>query len=154
MSLRTHPTRMPSCYHPQHSCGKVKFSQASVILSMGGVCQTSPWANAPGQTPPGQMATAADGMHPTGCILVISYNYCCMSERTHHYHLPKLWEGNVFTPVCDSVPGGVCPGGVGVSVRGGVVTETPNMVKSGVVRILLECLLVQIILTAFRLCGF
>ena len=36
------------CYHPQRSCGKVIFSQASVILSTG-VClpaipgQTSPW---------------------------------------------------------------------------------------------------------------
>ena len=51
MSLRTHPTRMASCYRPQHSCGKVKFSQASVIMSTGGVCQTPPWADAPRQTP-------------------------------------------------------------------------------------------------------
>ena len=49
-------------YRPQCSCDKVMFSQASVILSIGGVSQTFPWADTPYspgrqpsvQTPPGQ----------------------------------------------------------------------------------------------------
>ena len=46
------------------------------------------------------------------------------------YYRPqkKLWEGNVFTPVCHSVHGeggGLCP--AEVSVQGGIsVTETPR----------------------------
>ena len=74
-------------YH--RSCGKVIFSQASVILSTWGGCvwQTppawadpsprdppwadTPWADTPRQTPPWAdtplpAATAADGTHPTG----------------------------------------------------------------------------------------
>ena len=50
-------------YRPQRSCGKVMFSQASVILFTGGgemVWQTPPWADTPQQT-----ATVADGSHPT-----------------------------------------------------------------------------------------
>ena len=41
------------CYRPQRSCGKVMFSQASVILSMGGGVpgRHTPWADPPGQTP-------------------------------------------------------------------------------------------------------
>ena len=35
-----HSTGMLSCYHLQHSCGKVMFSQASVILF-------TPWADIP-----------------------------------------------------------------------------------------------------------
>ena len=71
----------------KRSCGKVMFLHLSVILSTGGgVCpsacwdtphgQTPPWADTPwantprADTPwantPQQMATAADGMHPTG----------------------------------------------------------------------------------------
>ena len=56
----------------------------------------------------------------------------------------KLREGNVFTPVCDSVDGvgsvqgGFCPGGLcsegalsrGVSVWGVSVEETPHTVAS------------------------
>ena len=41
-------------YRPQRRCGKVMFSQASVILFTGG-----------GEVCP-EMATAADGTHPTG----------------------------------------------------------------------------------------
>ena len=67
----THPTGMLCCYHPQHSCGKVMFSQASVILFTGGVWQTPPSGQTPhlgrhsprADTPP--MVTAADGTHPT-----------------------------------------------------------------------------------------
>ena len=80
-------------YRTQCSCGKVMFSQASVILFTRGVWQTPPgqtppWADTPRQTPPwaettpGQtsplgrhsladtpppeMATPTDGTHPTG----------------------------------------------------------------------------------------
>ena len=72
-------------YRLQRSCGKVIFSQASIILSTGGVCQTPPGQTPPVQTspslprqpsswadtlwagtPPRQTATAADGTHPTG----------------------------------------------------------------------------------------
>ena len=62
------------CYRPQRSCGKVMFSQASVILFTGGVWQTRhlsrhppPGRHPPGLTPPFQQtAIAADDMHPTG----------------------------------------------------------------------------------------
>ena len=66
-------------YRPQGSCGKVMFSQVSVILFMRGgvvVWQTlpldkhppPPWQTPPhGQTPPwADPPTAADGTHPTG----------------------------------------------------------------------------------------
>ena len=59
-----------------------------------------------------------------------------------YYYRPQttLWEGNVFTPVCDSVHwGGV------VSVQGVSVMEIPHppvMVEERVVSILLECILV------------
>ena len=66
-------------YRPQRSCGKVMFSQASVILFTGEcipACtgadtpwQTPPWADTPQADTPLQTpmtATAADGMHPTG----------------------------------------------------------------------------------------
>ena len=67
----------------------------------------------------------------------------------------KLRQGNIFTPVCDSVHGGggfsvggslsrggFCPGGV--SVQKGSVRETPPQPYGYVrtVRILLECILV------------
>ena len=43
-----------SFYRSQRSCGKVMFSQASVILftGAGGVWQKPTWANPPGHTPP------------------------------------------------------------------------------------------------------
>ena len=49
----------------------------------------------------------------------------------------KLWEGNVFTPVCDSVHpgGGLCPGDL---CHG----DPPSTVEGCAVRILLECILV------------
>ena len=65
----------------KRSCGKVIFSQACVKNSVhgaGGVCLSACWDTPPGQTPsppPGtpcpvhagiDMATAADGTHPTG----------------------------------------------------------------------------------------
>ena len=75
------------CYRPQRSCGKVMFSQASVILSTGeGVCGRHPPAKCMlGYTPPAKCmlgytqpcpvhagihappaATAAKSTHPTG----------------------------------------------------------------------------------------
>ena len=78
-------------YRPQRSCGKVMFSQVSVILSAGGAylgshplgrhptCTDTPWADPPGRQPPwadtqpppgadspGHTPTVADGTHPTG----------------------------------------------------------------------------------------
>ena len=76
-------TSVRNFYRPQRSCGKVMFSQASVILFTGrrGVAETPradtpprpvhAWINTPpaqcmlGYTPP-PTATAADGTHPTG----------------------------------------------------------------------------------------
>ena len=52
-----HPTGMHTCYHPQCSCGKVMFSQASVILSIGGrgcVADPSPRADPQSDTPLGR----------------------------------------------------------------------------------------------------
>ena len=70
-------------YRPQRSCGKVMFLHLSVILSTGGCVYPSKHLGrlTPGQTPqvdtpradtpqtdthPQQMATVADGTHPTG----------------------------------------------------------------------------------------
>ena len=73
-------------YRPQPSCGKVMFSQASVILITGKVCGRHPPGRHPsGQTPPlpnacwdthtpaqcmlgytTPAATEPDGTHPTG----------------------------------------------------------------------------------------
>ena len=47
-------------YRPQHSCGKVMFSQASVILGGGGG-----WGGGRAWQEAGETATAADGTHPT-----------------------------------------------------------------------------------------
>ena len=86
-------------YRPQHSCGKVMFLQASVILFTGGggciqACtraDTPSWADTPlgrhppRQTPPRQTpptATAADGTHPTGM------HSCFLCINIHH----QLWE--------------------------------------------------------------
>ena len=88
-------------YHPQSSCGKVMFSQASAILftGLGGVylegCgrhpprQTPQWADIPpkadipGQTPPRQTPL---GRHPpTQCMLGnMSFEYI-----TSNYH--QIW---------------------------------------------------------------
>ena len=68
----------------------------------------------------------------------------------HYRPQTKLREGNVFTPVCDSVHrGGLCPGGSlskwgGSLSRGVSVMETPpGTVEQRAVRILLECILVM-----------
>ena len=80
------------------SCGKIKFSQASVILSMGGVCMAgcmhgrghASWGHAWWGCMAGDMhgrwrvcipretATAADGTHPTGMHSCVGY---CFKRR-------------------------------------------------------------------------
>ena len=103
-------TRSLNDYHPQRSCGKVIFSQASVILSSGGVYSSMHWGRhpPPRQTPrwadtspcpvhagihtpftvhagihPHPAATAADGTHPTGM------HSCLEISRTHNN--TKYW---------------------------------------------------------------
>ena len=95
-------------YRPQRSCGKVMFLHLSVILFTGGMCgqtpngQTPSWADTPGQTPPldrhppqadtplgrhppKEMATAADGMHPTGMhSCLICYRITRLLCRTNN----------------------------------------------------------------------
>ena len=59
-----------SYYRPQRSCGKVMFSQVSVILFTGGLCVCG--KHPPRQTPPGQTFPVADiplGRQPTGQTL-------------------------------------------------------------------------------------
>ena len=56
-------------YGPQHSCGKVMFSQSSVILFMGacmvgGMCGRGDMRGR-GACVAGETATVADGTHPT-----------------------------------------------------------------------------------------
>ena len=65
-------------YRPQRSCGKVMFLHVSVILFTGGrgVWQADTLLSgrqspAGRQPPPPGRATAADGTHPTGMLLVI-----------------------------------------------------------------------------------
>ena len=52
-------------YCPQQSCGKVIFSQASVILFTGGGCN---WAGTPRQVHPPTTITAAYVLHSTGML--------------------------------------------------------------------------------------
>ena len=94
LTRQMHRPIICTSYRPQRSCGKVMFSQASVILLTGEgisaqgvcVCGRHPLANTlPGQTPPCSVHagihthpcpvhagihppadTAADGTHPTG----------------------------------------------------------------------------------------
>ena len=68
-------------YRPQRSCGKVMFSQASVILSRGCLADTHPSGQTPPrQTPPQHTAIAADGTHHTG---MHSCHFCV--------HFPSHW---------------------------------------------------------------
>ena len=93
------------------------FLHLSVILSTGGggvwfsACldTTPPRSRHP---QPQQMATVADGMHPTGM-------HSCYRLQM------KLWEGNVFTGVCDSVQRGVPGSGRGVPGPRGCLVENP-----------------------------
>ena len=94
-------------YRPQRSCGKVMFSQASVILFTGGVSalgcvwQTPPpQADAPHQadtplpgacwgTPP-LVATAADGTHPTGM-------HSCSSKYILHMYWYFAYISRIYS---------------------------------------------------------
>ena len=80
----------------RNEVAKVMFLQVSVILLMGGclVLVGGAWSwgvpgprgclvlggGIPACTPPGDAATAADGMHPTGmhscliCVILVQYN--------------------------------------------------------------------------------
>ena len=57
-------------------------------------------------------------------VISLLSDVLCNSIQTHavmYCQITKLWEGNVFTPVCYSVHRGLCPGRVsvqGVSVQG------------------------------------
>ena len=58
----------------KRSCGKVMFLHLSVSYSIHGGVSAPVHAGIhtpPGQTPPWQTATAADGMHPTGMYYVV-----------------------------------------------------------------------------------
>ena len=91
-------------YRPQRSCGKVIFSQVSVILSMGGVSQhalgqTPPWVDTPtpGQTPPPHRQTplAETPWADTPCPMCAGI----------HTPLPSAcWD------TCRPTPGGRCCG--------------------------------------------
>ena len=87
----------PSCYRPQRSCGKVMFSQVSVILFTGGCasqhalgqtppCRPPPTGRPPGQTPPAQCILGYTPHTHTG-------GYC--SGRYASY-----WNAFLFEEVC------------------------------------------------------
>ena len=113
------------------SCGKVMFSQTSVILSRGGVWQTPPRADSPGQTLPRRWPLQRTVRILLECIFV---------------HL-SVHRGVGF-PACNQPSGGgpayrrrgytsgVCL--QGVSLWGGQHLE----LEKWAVRILLECFLV------------
>ena len=70
-------------YRPQHSCGKVMFSQASVILFIRGVSvSVHAGIDPPLQVhPPPTTVTAADGTHPTGMLSCLRF----ISARQRSY---------------------------------------------------------------------
>ena len=81
-------------YRPQRSCGKVMFSQASVILFTGrgfvsqhALGQTPPDRHSLVDTPRPPTVTAADGTHPTGmhscCKCVQAASLCKDKLITH-----------------------------------------------------------------------
>ena len=89
-------------YRPQRSCEGYVFTPVCHSVHRGGLVQCMLGYHTPrSRHPPSQqMATVADGMHPTGM-------HSCYRLQM------KLREGNVFTGVCDSVHRGVPgPGGV------------------------------------------
>ena len=117
-------------YHPQRSWSKVIFSQASVILSTGGVCSRGgPGSGGvpaprgmpapggclvlgvPGGEPPGA-ATAAGGTRPNGKH---SCPICFYRPQM------KLQEGNVFISICLSF----CSGGAHVTITHDALGPAP-----------------------------
>ena len=86
-------------------------------------------------------------------------DYTVQHKNINHYRpQTKLREGNVFTPVCHSVQGGVYPSMqwakwgcvTGVCNQGGV-QPPPQPVNKRAVRILLECFLVSLFIQKLRL---
>ena len=83
-------------YRPQRSCGKVMFSQESVILFTGGGCiPACTGTDTSRQTPPGRHTPPPDG-HCSGRY----------ASYWNAFLLPPanvVCEGYVFTGICDSV---------------------------------------------------
>ena len=84
-----------SDYRPQCSCGKVMFSQASVILFTGRAATP----------PPPETATAADGTHPTGmysCFLLVFTKIFILFKCGLHLPLGKCLQKHQF--ITDTLP--------------------------------------------------
>ena len=87
--------RQITCYRPQRSCGKVMFSQASVILfTEEGVYPSMHLGSPPEQTPPVQTPPRADTPQadtPPQCIL--GYTPPCPVHVGIHTLLPSAcWD--------------------------------------------------------------
>ena len=80
-----------SFYRLQQSCGKVMFSQVSIILSMGGVWQTPPWAD----TAPWADTNRADGYCSRQYA---SYWYAFLLIYLFHTNTAQKCVKNVMTP--------------------------------------------------------
>ena len=89
-------------YRPQRSCGKVMFSQVSVILFTGGLWQTPPWVDTPtpgltplGRPPPRQTPPLRWLLqHPTGmhsCLLML-YVWIFMDNYSGELFFPKTFH--------------------------------------------------------------
>ena len=127
-------SRYITCYRPQRSCGKVMFSQASVILFTGGV----------------SVPACSTGHMTRGSL----------SRRVSVWGIP-VWDLSGWRGLClGGCPGGLCLGDLcpgdlsggslsrGSLSRGGLspgvsVRETPPYGNKRVVCILLECILVR-----------
>ena len=88
-------------YRAQLCCGKVMFSQPSVILfTRGGACEAGGMcgrgACMAGACVAGETATAADGTHPTGmhtCFHAVSFKILHNNRLTHRFkELAPPWE--------------------------------------------------------------
>ena len=91
----------------RNEVAKVMFLQAYVCPQGGGVCSRGVSAPRGGvsaptvgglvsqhalrQTPPGEMATAADGTHPTGMHFVF-YLFTCLVLLGHYRHVSRWWS--------------------------------------------------------------
>ena len=128
-------------YRPQRSCGKVMFSQASVILFTGG-CGRHP---APLWSDTLQTDTPRKIPHPTRWLLqqtVCIWAYTRQADTPRQtppgQTPPPLWEDThqADTPLCrhswvDTLP-----------PRADIPPSTPRWLLQRTVRILLECILV------------
>ena len=130
------------CYRPQCSCGKVIFSPASVILSMGGVSQ-----HALGQTPL-WADTPSLGRHPLSRHPPLRQT---PQQTPPPGQTPSPWTDTPHqadTPLWADTPSGQTPPAqcmLGYTppcpAHAGIHTPTPLRT----VRILLECILVLMI---------